>query len=124
MRYFALSIPLFILLLTSCISERQELPNEAIGMVPIYAQEDWRDISIDSPQSIQQLGKFYYKSPYLYANERSRGIHIFDNSNPEDPQKIAFLKIIGNSDIAIKGNVLYANNVSDLVAIDISNINY
>jgi len=49
-------------------------------------------------------------------------VHIFDNSDPENPEKVAFLKIIGNSDIAIKGNVLYANNVTDLVAINISNL--
>ena len=35
---------------------------------------------------------------------------------------MAFLQIAGNSDLAIKGNILYANNVRDLIAIDISSL--
>lgn len=117
---------LFLLLAScswqACIDTREELPDEAIGMAPIYAVDDWDVISIDGPRSINQLGKLYYKSPYLFATERGQGIHVFDNSDPSDPQPLAFLRIAGNADLSIKGDILYANNVADLVAIDISRL--
>ena len=121
MRYLLLlAIPL--LLFASCIEPLEQIPDEAIGLAPLYAVDDWMEIDITGPQSIQQLGKLYYKSPYIYATDRGRGIHIIDNSDPEQPLKVAFLQIAGNSDLAIKGNILYANNVRDLIAIDISSL--
>ncbi|MEM6397020.1 MAG: hypothetical protein AAF741_11795 [Bacteroidota bacterium] len=111
-------------ILTSCIDELNEIPEETIGLAPIYASvENWDEISISDPEEIQQLGKIYYKAPYIYATDKGKGIHIIDNTNPEDPVRTAFLRIIGNSDLAIRGDILYANNLRDLVAIDISDLN-
>lgn len=110
------------LLFNACIQERQTIPAEVIGLAPIYASDDWQDIEILAPQDIENLGKIYYKAPFIYATERGRGIHIFDNSNPAQPKNEAFLQIAGNSDLAIRNQILYANNVNDLVAIDISDL--
>lgn len=122
MRYLLLSCILTSILFSACIEPIEEIPDEAIGLAPLYAVENWEDISITGPQAIQQLGKLYYKTPYIYATDRGRGIHVIDNSDPENPVKIAFLQIPGNSDLAIQGNTLFANNVRDLVAIDISTL--
>ncbi|MGB5358352.1 MAG: hypothetical protein WBN27_00230, partial [Eudoraea sp.] len=46
-----------------------------------------------------------------------------DNSDPNSPQKISFIKIAGNVDISIKGNFLYADSLTDLMVLDISEIN-
>ena len=43
-----------------------------------------------------------------------------DNSNPAAPQLIAFIEILGNFDLAIRGNTLFADSYIDLVAIDIT----
>ena len=51
-------------------------------------------------------GKIYFKDNYLFVNEYGKGIHVIDNSNPADPKKIAFYKILGNVDMAIRGNIL------------------
>lgn len=123
MRITNLILLIGLLILCSCFEELQEIPEETIGLAPIYASiDDWDEIVINPAREIEQLGKIYYKSPYIYATERGQGIHIVDNSDPEDPVRVAFLKIIGNSDLAIRGNTLYANNLSDLVAVDISNL--
>lgn len=122
MRHFLFIAVLFTFLLSACDNPREELPEEVIGMAPIYAVDDWKEITVLPPQSITALGKLYYKSPYLYATDKNRGIHVFDNTNPEDPEKVAFIKIAGNSDLSIRGNTLYANNVGDLVAINISQL--
>ena len=122
MRYLYLFSVFATLVFAGCIEPLEDLPDEAIGLAPLYTMDNWEEISITGPQDIQQLGKLYHKAPYIYATDRGRGIHIIDNSNPEEPVKIAFLQIAGNSDLAIKGNTLFANNVRDLVAIDISNL--
>ena len=66
-------------------------------------------------------GKIYVKDNYLFVNEIKKGIHIYDNSNPEKPVEVSFLKIPGNVDIAVKENTLYADSYVDLVALDITN---
>lgn len=72
-------------------------------------------------EKIQQAGKFFLKGNYIYLNEKERGIHIINNSNPSNPVQEAFLEIPGNLDVAVKGNTLYADMYGDLLAIDISN---
>lgn len=94
------------------------------GVRPIYAALDqWDEIINLPPQPIENLGKIYYKDPFIYVNERFRGIHVVDNSDPTNPVPIAFIQIFGCEDIAIRNDILYADNYTDLVAIDISDIN-
>ncbi|HHN47860.1 MAG TPA: hypothetical protein ENN08_02830, partial [Bacteroidales bacterium] len=50
----------------------------------------------------------------------NQGIHVVDNSNPASPQIISFIAIPGNYDLAIRGNILFADSYIDLVALDIS----
>ena len=118
-----------ILIFSSCLTPPDELESEnAVGIVdgikPIYIPIDQvQNYEQEGPQPIINLGKIYYKKPYIFVNESGRGIHIVDNTDVTDPQKIGFLNIAGNNDIAIKNNMLYADNRSDLVVFDISNIN-
>jgi hypothetical protein len=71
--------------------------------------------------AIQHAGKLYVKGNFIYLNDVNKGIHIIDNSNTLHPVQIAFLSIPGNLDIAIKGNILYADMFTDLLALDITN---
>ncbi len=90
---------------------------------PIYiSNETAKTIEFESPRDIEIQGKIYIKDQWIFIGDVNLGVHIIDNSNPESPQKIGFIKIYGNHDISIKGDVLYADNFEDLVAIDISNI--
>ena len=93
--------------------------------VPVYMSftEFRSSFSKGEATEISQPGKIYFKDDYLFVNEVGKGIHVIDNSNPADPEKIAFYKIMGNVDMAIRGNILYADSYIDLVAIDISDIN-
>lgn len=111
-------------ILGSCFPEpTKAIPDEVMGMAPIYGTGNVDSIVMEEAQPIESLGKIYYKTPFMFATEKGRGIHIIDNSNPSQPEKIGFLRISGNSEIAIKGNLLYANNRLDLVTLDISNLN-
>lgn len=71
--------------------------------------------------SVVNPGKLYVKGNWIYLNEKDKGIHIIDNSNPAKPKNLAFINIPGNIDIAIKDNILYADLYCDVAAIDISN---
>lgn len=72
---------------------------------------------IESPKTIQNSGKIYVKDELLFINERNKGFHVFNNSNPENPVKIAFIKVLGSSDLAVKNNILYINNATDLITL-------
>lgn len=90
---------------------------------PVYMSYDELHNSVKSEeaQQLKNPGKIYLKGNYIFVNEVDKGIHVIDNSNPSSPQNIAFINIPGNMDISASGNVLYADNYIDLVALDISN---
>ncbi|MBI9054510.1 MAG: hypothetical protein JEY96_11875 [Bacteroidales bacterium] len=80
-----------------------------------------KSIFFKESQEIENPGKIYYKDNVIYLNERYKGIHVIDNSNPSSPINKGFINIPGCIDIAIKNNSLLADNAVDLVAIDLSN---
>ena len=79
-------------------------------------------ITIESAQPTNSDGKIYVTQNYLFYIAQESGIHIFNNTNPANPQNIAFINLPGVHDIAVKGNYLYADNYIDLVVFDISSI--
>ncbi len=87
---------------------------------PVYASrtELNNSIQLKSAQDIINSGKIYVIEDLLFVGEEREGFHIFDNSNPQDPKKIKFLKVIGATDLAIRDNILYVNQVTDLVALN------
>ncbi len=127
--HFTIGILFFLIFSTGCFEPPDDLePVEAVGEVdglkPIYAPfSGLKTYPQVEAQPIVNLGKIYYKAPYIFVNESARGVHIIDNANPNSPQKISFLTIPGNNDIAIKDNFLYADNLRDMVIFDISDIN-
>jgi len=91
---------------------------------PIYAERTTVIASLNGNASepITAVGKIYVKDPYIFISDTGRGIHVIDNHNPSHPIQTAFLAIPGNNDIAIKGNLLYADMEDELLTLDISNI--
>lgn len=77
-------------------------------------------VQVEPPQPLVNPGKIYTKDQYLYINELKQGIHLIDNRNPSAPIPVAFIRIPGNGDMAIRNNILYADSYMDLVAFDIS----
>ena len=73
------------------------------------------------PEEITQQGKICFYEGYLYISEPGKGIHIIDNRNPSSPSPVGFIELIGNADVAIRNNMLYADSYVDLIWFDISN---
>ena len=80
-------------------------------------------VDIIAPRPIDESGKIYTYQDYIFINDKYQGVHVIDNSNPQQPVKISFIKIPGNVDISVKDDYLYADSLTDLVVIDISDIN-
>ncbi len=91
---------------------------------PVYlTYNDLRNsFKVAGGQDIIHPGKIYFKDNFIFVNEYQKGIHVIDNSNPEDPQITKFIEVPGSVDMAIKEDILYADSYVDLVAIDISNM--
>lgn len=89
---------------------------------PVYASySDVRTVQVLAPQPLKNVGKIYIKDNYLYINEIGSGIHIVDNHDPANPVRLSFLSIPGNHELAVKDSTLYADNILDLVALNIAN---
>ena len=111
------------LLLASCTKDRCKKQVTYIEHQPLYKSKKAirDDVSVKSSQALRDPGKIYFRTDgYLFVGERNEGIHIFDNNDPSNPQNIGYIKIPGNTDMAVRGDVLYANSFVDLYAIDVS----
>ena len=112
-----------ISLLSGCYwnQKQQYEPPKTDGYRPIYfSKDDYEKISVTSPQALKSPGKIYIKDNFLFINEQSKGVHVINNRDPKNPQKIGFIQIAGNVDIAVRGTTMYADNGRDLVVIDVS----
>lgn len=90
--------------------------------VPVYmSYEDMRaSVKNDNDQVLERPGKIFLYNEYILINDFEKGIHIYNNIDPRNPQHEAFISIPGNVDIAVKDGILYADNFVDLVAINIT----
>ncbi len=96
-----------------------------IKFTPVYKTvEELHNTEVHSeePRPLENPGKIYYYADHLFINELHEGVHVFDNSNPENPVPVAFLSIPGVEDIAIRNGVLYANSYADLLAVAIADL--
>ncbi|MBL0357364.1 MAG: hypothetical protein IPP72_10985 [Chitinophagaceae bacterium] len=121
----ALAITCIALLFTGCKKDTSNSKQTKTYTIytPVYKSKATvlAGINGNASQAIEHAGKIYIKDNFIYLNDVNKGIHIIDNSNPLHPVQIAFLSIPGNLDIAIKGNILYADMYTELLALDITN---
>lgn len=108
------------ILLQGCLKDKATYTYTIL--TPIYKTKEQVQANIKSnaPQKIQSPGKIFIYGNYIFLNERDKGVHVIDNTNPANPVARAFIDIPGNLDIAVKGNTLYADMYGDLVAVDIT----
>jgi hypothetical protein len=114
--YFIFTTTLF-----SCTVEDESFTT--LGMKPIYINAaDAKEIDSDVVQIISRGSKIYVKGNYVFIVEHALGVHVIDNTNPSSPIGLRFLSIPGVTDVAVKDDFLFANNVNDIVAINIQNL--
>ena len=106
---------------TGCYIEPANDGFSVIGYIPVYGSHEMSEIKLVAPQQVNNPGKIYVYHRFLLVNESKEGIHIFDNSNPAAPESIGFLQMLGNTDMAIKDDILYADHMGNLVALTTNN---
>ncbi len=112
------------LCLQSCVEDKctNHLTYTKYESVYLMSEDIRIDIASESPRELKSPGKIYFYNNYVLINEIKEGIHIIDNADPSNPNNIAFIPIPGNVDMAVRNNILYADNYMDLLAINITNI--
>jgi hypothetical protein len=71
---------------------------------------------------ISDAGKIFIGEDFLLIGEEGEGIHVFDNTAPENPVNIGFINAYGSREFYLVGNDLYAESVYDMIKIDLTNI--
>ncbi len=112
------------LCLSSCIWRFQDDGPEVDYFYSNYEPQIVNRSEIDSSiellenQEMVESSKIYVIGNYIFINDKHKGFHIFDNEDPENPIKKNFLNFPGSTDIAIRNNILYVNQATDLVALN------
>lgn len=110
-------------LLSGCVlQDKCEEDVTYIHMEPVYM--DMADLrTLVGPEAARPLenpGKIYVKDQYVLINEVNEGVHVIDNLDPSNPTNVAFIRIPGAHDMAVKGTYLYVDSYVDMVTLDIS----
>ena len=126
-KLFAPMLFVSLLLVVSCSEDdkQNDLYADYLVARPITMSktEFLNSVEVVAPQPLEDSGKIYAYNDYIFVNDKHKGVHVIDNSNPAAPEKISFIKIAGNVDISVKGDFLYADSLTDLIVLDISDLN-
>lgn len=109
---------------SSCLKDKCTTTKTFTRFDPVYLskEEIRKGTTFEAARPLKKPGKIYYFQNFLLINEIREGIHVFDNSTPSNPVPVGFFKINGNVDMAVRGNFLYADQYTDLLTFDISDI--
>ncbi len=110
--------------LTGCLKDSCDETRTFIQFETIFAHpDDFRiDISFNEVRDLEHPGKIYFYKNFIMINEVYEGIHIYDNTDSRNPQRVGFVAIPGNLDVAIKDDIMYADSYVDLLTIDFSDM--
>jgi hypothetical protein len=123
LQFFTSAILLVVVGFLSCKDSYVEKRTYTAYVPKYMTYDDLRSpVKLKAASEVVEMGKIYIKDQYLFVNEKYKGVHVFDNSNPASPVNLSFIDIPGNVDIAIKGTYLFADSYVDLVVINIRNI--
>ncbi|MEO7174629.1 MAG: hypothetical protein ABIV51_02315, partial [Saprospiraceae bacterium] len=128
-RFFSVGVTalvaVFVLGFSSCVKDTCTEKRTFTRVDPVYVQaEDFRiPLEVVAPQALVDPGIVYAYGSYLLINEKRKGVHVIDNTNPASPVPISFIKIPGNVDFAVRDGYLYADSYLDLLTIDIRQAN-
>ncbi|MFL1012073.1 LVIVD repeat-containing protein [Flavisericum labens] len=122
LKYLFLS--LLVVMSFSCDTNDEDYEFVQVATPQLMSKTAFRSsVKVDAPQTIENIGKIYAYKDYIFISDEGKGVHVIDNSNPEVPNAVKFIKIPGNEDISVKNDFLYADSATDLVVFDISDIN-
>lgn len=118
---------LFIFLSIALVFSACENDLEVTHITYVKAEAIYADLNevrntplIEPVKELVDPGKVYVSSDLLLIGEEEKGIHVYDNMDPESPQQIYFINIPGNKEFFVHNNKIFAESLYDVVKIDIS----
>jgi hypothetical protein len=120
----------YIILVTglfSCTSSTlRDIPDSVTGYKPVYATSgpDLKQVYARGAQATVRAGKIYVTGNLLFQVEQDSGIHVINIADRANPVKLGFIHSAMCREVAVKNGYVYTNNLSDLVVVDISDINH
>lgn len=97
-------------------------PDEYTCVEPIKLT--WEDLRADvepvygNQTTLTSAGRIYVNGSYLFVIDKYRGVHIFDQSDKQNPTRIVFIPILGISTLSIQSDKIYANSFTDFLVIN------
>lgn len=113
--YWAFAFSLCVLMGCKDDGVRVEVVRYAINEPVFMSISEFRNsVKVtDEVVPITKRGKICFYKGYLYISSPDKGIHIVDNRNPASPRIAGFVELIGNEDLSIKDDKLYADSYVD-----------
>jgi len=74
-------------------------------------------VQLRTSRDIERPGKIWVFDQYIFVIEQYKGIHVLDNADPRNPKNIGFIQIDGCTDVAVRNDIIYANNAVDLIGV-------
>jgi hypothetical protein len=105
-------------LASSCITFEEPEPKSSFK--PIYLKRSIFENSIqfETAKPTVNSGKIYIKEQLMFINDINKGFQVYNYANPTNPVAIGYIKIPGATDVAVRNNILYINQATDLVSIN------
>ena len=120
--------PLIVLTLVAVflISCNEDFGTKSISYTKAIATygslDDIRATPLVAPsRPLSDAGKIFISSDIILIGEEGLGIHVYDNTNPENPQNKLFINIPSNREFYVEGDFLFAESMYDMLKINISN---
>ncbi len=113
-----------MLLMYSCSSDINSAQLTYTKATAVYG-----DLNIQRNQPLNEEarpivdpGKVFVSEDLLLIGEEGEGIHVYDNTNPENPTALSFISIPNNREFYVNDNFIYAESLYDMLKIDISDM--
>ncbi len=122
MRRYVYIVATLLAVALVCTSETVPSYPYRYEYAPVYMERSELEKSVgyvSGARRMENPGKIYIHGDRIYVNEKYRGIHVIDNSDPYTPEQIGFIIAPGCLDMAVKGNIMYLDNAVDFVAFDL-----
>jgi len=97
--------------------------SDQMGKRPLYLPLSALDgVKSMEPQSIENTGPIFLLDTLFFMTEMKKGIHVFNVKDSASIQNLTFFSIPAVTDFTIYNGFLYADSWTDLLTIDISNL--
>ena len=123
-QFYFLLFFVVLVLGTACEKDSCEQTWTQVVAVPVTLDRATLQAEIGLEPAIDLClgGGIYAYGDYVFMNRLNEGYHILDNSNPEQPQNVAFLRIPGSTQMAFIEGKLISNSYADLVTLEMNGI--